>query len=135
MRSRKTLTTKAAHAPQRGWHQAFAVLALVFFAFQSYVTQTHIHLLWQGAPDAFVQAIAAAPHLQKQTPDKLPPGNNPATCPICQDMLLAGHFTSPAGIALFLPARIAVAPAILLASPSFVGATSHSWYGRAPPQH
>lgn len=118
----------------RSWRQAIASLALVFFAFQSYLTQTHIHLLWQDAPDAYAQAIGAGLGAQPAH-GKLPPADNPASCPICQDMLLAGHFTTPAAISLLMPAQIATMIAIAAATPVFVAAVSHNWRGRAPPQH
>lgn len=130
----KAMRTGARRALPRGWHQAFAALALILFAFQSYVTQTHVHLLWQGAPERFADAPGGAGHLTRQTPSKRPPADNPATCPLCQGLLLSGHFTSPGGIVLLLPHWIGLSTAILAAVPALVAAASHSWYGRAPPR-
>ena len=134
MRFGRSITARRRRTSRRGWNQAFAALALFLFAFQNYVTQTHIHLLWQGAPAAFVQAIGGGAQLQKQAPANQSPADNPANCPICQDLLLVGHFTSPAAITLFLPALVALPVATILATPVFVAATSHDWQGRAPPR-
>lgn len=120
----------------RGWRQAIASLALVFFAFQSFVTQTHIHVLWRGAPDAYAHTLPGGVGAQPvPSRDRLPPADNPATCPICQDMLLAGHFTAPGTIVLAMPQQIAASIAITAAIPAFVTAISHHWRGRAPPRH
>lgn len=119
-----------------GWRQAIASLALVFFAFQSFLTQTHIHLLWQGAPSAYAQPLASAFDARPApAQNRLPPADNPATCPICQDMLVAGHFTAPGAIALVMPQQIAAYIAITAAIPAFAATISHHWRGRAPPRH
>ena len=118
----------------RGWRHAVASLVLVLFAVQNYVTQTHIHFL-RDAPGAGVQAITAG-FAANPIPshNRLPPADNPATCPICLDLALAGHFTTPGAIALALPPLVALPVAITLAVPAFVAAVSHIWQGRAPPQ-
>lgn len=116
----------------RGWRQAIASLALIFFAFQGYLTQTHIHLLWQGAPGVYAQRQTAKP---APTPNQFPPADDPANCPICQDMLLAGHFTTPGAIIFMLPDPIAIPIAIAREVSAVKAAVSHSWQGRAPPAH
>lgn len=121
-------------ARARGWRQAIASLTLVLFAFQSYLTQSHVHLLRQDAPAASIQATdpGAVPARDR---GKLPPAGDPATCPICLDMVLAGHFTAPGIFVLPMPAQIATTIAAAIAIPAFVAAVSHIWRGRAPPQH
>ncbi len=115
------------------WHQAFATLALILFAFQNYVTQTHIHLLWQGAPGVQVQAMGAQAQ-QSPAPSKKAPADDPANCPICQDVLLAGHFTAPAVIPVLPPALIVAALQPVQLATIAIATASHSWHGRAPPQ-
>lgn len=121
-------------AQAQGWRHAIASFTLVLFAFQSYLVQTHIHPLWQGAPGAIVQPNNSAAQ-PAPAGGKLPPADNPATCPICLDMMLAGHFTAPGTIALPMPAQIAMFVAIAAAAPVHVAAISHIWLGRAPPQY
>lgn len=120
----------------RDWHHAVASLALIIFAFQSYVTQTHVHLLWHGAPNAAIQASNGQTQLHRTpAPNQKNPFDDPATCPICQDMALVGHFTMPAIIPVPPPAFLAIASETFLALPVIVPRPSHDWHGRAPPQH
>ncbi len=119
--------------PGRGWHRAVASLALVLFALQSYVTQTHIHFL--NAAPSTAQSVPGGVAVKAPAHGKLPPADNPATCPICQDMALAGHYTAPGAILLTLPPLVAMPVAVLLEVPRFVATVSHIWLGRAPPQH
>lgn len=123
-------------AEARRWRRAVASFTLVLFAFQSYLVQTHVHLLRQGVPGAIVQTNASGFSVQP-TPagGKLPSDDKPATCPICLDMALAGHFTAPGAIALPLPPQIATLAVFASAVPGYVAAVSHIWLGRAPPKH
>lgn len=97
-----------------------ALLLLMTFSLQSYLTQTHIHF---------------APSLtQKGAPGKLPGKDDPANCPVCQEMVQAGHFVTPAAAALLLPsAQVSI---VEIATPVAViaQAASHTWRSRAPPQ-
>ena len=112
------------------WHRTLASLALVVFALQSYVTQTHIHFLGLGLPAGAITTAYKAPPSGKQNPF-----DNPQTCPVCQDLALVGHFTTPAAIAVLPPVFLAVAPAVLPRLAIVVPAPSHSWQSRAPPRH
>lgn len=114
----------------RGWHHAIASLVLILFAIQSYVTQTHIHFLNAST----LQSVSGGVAIKAPAHGRLPPADNPATCPICQDMALAGHYTAPGAILLTLPPLVAMPVAVLLGVPRFVAAISHIWQGRAPPQ-
>ncbi len=116
------------------WRQTFAALALALFAFQNYVTQTHVHLLWRGAPEAFAQSLGLAHVRQTPAPGQHQPADDPANCPICQDIALAGHFTSPGTIAIPPPVFMAISGQLVLALPAFVSVASHDWQGRAPPR-
>lgn len=121
-----------AAASIRGWRQALIFLALIAFAFQGYVVQTHIHF----APGTFAATDGDEHAVSGKTSDhhdKLPPNENPANCPICQEMLAYGQFVTPSAQAL-LPPTIAVSTiAIVETALPFIFAPSHSWRGRAPP--
>lgn len=120
-----------------GWRLAVLTLALITFALQSYITQTHIHFASTQAfglsGDNFVPT--AKPATGKTAPSKQTPSNDdPANCPLCQAAAHSGQFVTPAAIGFSLPSEaIAIVPlaiAVLAASAS----VSHSWQGRAPPR-
>jgi hypothetical protein len=109
-----------------GWRFALTMLALVSFAFQTYLFQTHIHF----TPETEAQ-FAGVGHVPGH--DKYPPSQDPANCPICQEILHSGQFVSPAAQAL-LPPMVAVSTIALVdAALPFIVALSHDWRGRAPP--
>lgn len=97
-----------------------ALLLLVTFSLQSYLTQTHIHT---GS------AVA-----QKQAPGKLPNKDDPANCPICQEMLQAGHFVTPSAASLLLPSAQVSVFRIVTRAVVVAQSASHAWRSRAPPQ-
>jgi hypothetical protein len=109
------------------------------FAFQSYVTQTHIHFAGEAAVDIFAPvekspASAKIAPQGKQNPDKYPPKDDPANCPICQEVMHTGAFVMPDFVALLLPSQpISIVP-IVIALPAAIEAVSHAWQGRAPPR-
>jgi len=109
---------------------AISVLMLLTFALQSYVTQTHIHLA-QGSFASYSELGAA----KKQLPDKFPAQDDPANCPICQEILHGGQFVTPTAAAALLPCLsvsiIAIVAHIVVAPE----ATSHTWQSRGPPQN
>jgi len=114
------ISLNAASGPKSAVRVFFALLLLMTFSVQSYLTQTHIH---------FAPSMA-----QKQAPGKLPSKDDPANCPVCQEMMQAGHFVTPAAASLLLPsAQVSV---IEIATPVAViaQAASHAWRSRAPPQ-
>lgn len=106
-----------------GWRLAVLYAAMLAFALQSYVFQTHIHFL----PQAAVAGTQGGHH------DKFPANDDPANCPLCQEILHSGHFITPAAQFL-LPPTVAVSTILLVdkALPHVL-APSHSWRGRAPP--
>ena len=111
----------------------------VAFVLQSYVTQTHIHFT-----AAIEQALAADVSQSVSTGarhvstwfgdrDRQPAKEDPARCPICQEILYAGYYVAPTA-AVFLPPNLAVSTiAIVEGERAFVSAYSHNWQGRAPP--
>jgi hypothetical protein len=119
-----------------------AALALIAFAFQSYVTQTHIHVPpVLGATSKIVPATDAGAAKKSTSTQKHAPNNNgpandePVKCPLCQAVGYAGHFVTPsAASALLLPASaISILPLLLALIPPRE-TPSHSWRGRAPPR-
>lgn len=104
--------------------------ALLTFALQSYVAQTHIHL----APGSFASysELGAA---KKQLPDKFPAQDDPANCPICQEILHSGQFVTPTAASILLPSLSVSIIAIVTHIVAAPEATSHTWQSRGPPQH
>lgn len=111
-----------------GWRLVVASVALVAFALQSYIVQTHIHF----APD--VEARLAGVHgTASHHHDRYPANEDPANCPICQELLHSGTFVAPAP-EIFLPPFVPVSAVVAAATAlPIVIAPSHSWQGRAPP--
>ena len=108
-----------------GWRLVVIYAAMLAFAFQGYVLQTHIHF---APATAIADTQGASGHH-----DKFPANDDPANCPICQEILHSGHFVTPAAAALLLP-TLAVSTIALVDQPlPVVAAPSHSWRGRAPP--
>jgi Protein of unknown function (DUF2946) len=101
---------------------ALALLLLVAFTLQSFVTQVHVH----GA------TWSVAAHQQK--PDKQPTGDDQSGCPICQVIAHSSHFIAPS---VAVPAPLATAMFFFVAaqdSAAISQATSHDWRSRAPPK-
>jgi hypothetical protein len=107
---------------------ALVAFTLLVFAFQTYVTQTHIHL----APDAF--GATTTLHAQKLPPDKFPARDDPANCPICQEILHAGQFITPQAAAVLLPSVVVSVIAIVIPIAATSGIASHAWQSRGPPR-
>ncbi len=134
-------TVQRRPASSGGWRLLVAGLALIAFALQSYLTQTHIHL----APPAIsaehsgagLLANASGPTLkihQRTAPKGKAPGDdNPAKCPLCQAVGYAGHFVTPVAAAFLLPtAAISMLP-LATAILSSRETPSHNWQSRGPP--
>jgi hypothetical protein len=82
---------------------------------------------------AAVTPMTPGPTTVQSHNDNQPAPDNPATCPLCQEMLHSGSFVMPAAIGALPPglAFSAVVPA--LAQRIGLHFLSHNWYGRAPP--
>jgi hypothetical protein len=83
------------------------LVALLAFALQSYVVQTHIH--FQGNSDfglAIAKNVAAdakAANTELSKHNQKPAEQDPAHCPICQEFLHAGQYlATPPVVALLL---------------------------------
>ena len=103
---------------------AFVLLALVV---QGYATQTHIHKQNSATVSTALKAGGSPKH------DNFPVNDDPANCPICQQITHAGQFVAPAWLVPFLLvlaiSRIEIAT---LAVPHF-DSVSHNWRSRGPP--
>jgi hypothetical protein len=100
------------------------LLAVLAFAFQSYVTQTHIH---DDLPQASGIVKSHAP-LHGKAP------LNPASCPFCQSVALAGAFVSPANVLFHLPLAWVLSVAHVFTARAASGTIAHDWQSRAPPR-
>jgi hypothetical protein len=101
------------------------LFALLIFAFQGYLVQTHIH----GTPAPQHQVHASSP----ARPAPVDP-YDPASCPLCQEIIHAGAFVTPvvAGLPFQLD-WIAFAAITLLPDP-VTARRSLNWQSRAPPR-
>jgi hypothetical protein len=126
---------------ERGFAYRIAVtfVALLAFTLQSYVTQTHIHLEAQPNLGFSISKDAASDTASKATPtqnrehDRYPPGDDPAHCPFCQEMLYAGCFLAPAPVAVFQLTFSVILVAIVREISVALSPVSHTWRGRGPP--
>jgi Protein of unknown function (DUF2946) len=114
--------------PRRLLLTGFMLLA---FLLQSYATQTHIHQREdiQAATSVKLDGAAASAH-GKPAPTPV----NPDNCPLCQ-MLYGGQHVAPDALIFFLPTMAVSIIEIAEAFTPHYDAVSHSWRGRAPPQH
>jgi hypothetical protein len=136
---RSRSSAKALAAPSRRLILTF--FCLLAFSFQSYISQTHIHI--PGTTDPGISASAAtkssaladakASASKTGKTKRVPLGDDPSNCPLCQAVLHAGLFLTPALLVLVLPdTRNAVGPAPIFSS-RHEGALSHAWRSRGPP--
>ena len=128
MRHRR-VTAKRTTAPNA--RQLFAALALLVFAVQNYVLQTHVH---PPAELASLSMGGTRVALSWRKPAKANPLDDPATCPLCQDLALAGHYTTPGAIVLLAPFAGLIAKLICHSEDRPIGRGRPGFYGRAPPR-
>ena len=108
---------------------------LFAFALQSYAVQTHIHeqlnLPVHGKSSTVDGADAQKADGQKPG---APAKDAPDDCPLCQ-LLYGGQYVAPDALVFFLPLVAVRSIETELAALPHYDAVSHSWRGRAPPQH
>jgi hypothetical protein len=115
---------------------AVTFLALFSFTVQSYLTQTHIHIPPALAHLGVVGGVAGKAPASKASnipKDKYPASEDPANCPLCQEIMHAGLYVVPAAAALVLPTVAAVVAVPFIETVTHFRAPSHIWQGRAPP--
>jgi hypothetical protein len=111
-------------------------LALFAFTCQNYLTQTHIHVWRASGTDTQLAADSGGKSLAGSTvpKDKYPADQDPANCPICQEMVHAGPVIVPVAVAIVLPALPALGLVATAETARHFNAPSHNWQGRAPPK-
>jgi hypothetical protein len=120
-------------APRRdALRLAITFATLLAFIFQTLIVQTHIHV---ASP---VGAKASPFSIEKslepgQKSDKFPPADDPANCPICQELLHAGTFVTPALTALLVSTVVTVVHMVVAEIATTEVVYSHGWKSRAPP--
>ena len=120
----KVLRSRTAGLPR--WRLALVQLVLAVFVLQTYVIQTHIHF----SPAVLAQLTGKS----ESHHDHWPANDDPANCPLCQEIIHSGSFVTPT-VQFLLPPTLAVSTITLIdqALP-FIFAPSHSWQGRGPPR-
>lgn len=109
------------------WRRLLVAFLLLTLVAQGYVSQTHLHGLF---PDT---AASQANHAPGN--DKYPLNDDPARCPVCQQIVHGSQFVAPAWLTPFLLVlAISTIEIVDIALPHF-NAVSHSWRGRGPPLH
>ena len=111
---------------------ALTLVAALAFFLQSFVTQTHIHAPPSSA--AKTVALVSPDDLGKTGKrDRFPANDDPANCPLCQELVHAGHYVTPAFALLVQPSE-RIAHVVPTAEPAAAdSAISHAWRSRAPP--
>lgn len=108
-----------------------AVLVTLLFAFswQSFVAETHQHLLSDTGTTITLGKSAGG---EQQKPAK-PSPLDPANCPVCREIAHAGSYLLPTPVSIDAPAPLffwfATATLLGLA----LASRSHRWQSRAPP--
>ena len=119
---------QSAIAPLHVLRRFVTLAALLVFTWQCILVQSHVH-----GP----QAVPSGSHVVKVSAPVAPAGpdnDDPANCPLCQEMLHAGTYVTPVAAILYLPVA-----AVFIAAPVFAAVRqrvtpSHNWQGRAPPR-
>ena len=120
------------------FRRLIAVFALVVFALQSYVVQTHVHLLPEirtgfAIANKNTPSNAQSAPSEKHEHDRHPPSDDPDHCPICQEILYFGSFVMPFLPTLAPPVTIAAPASCIIFVRTIVKVTAHNWFCRGPP--
>src|ERR1700742_1664569 len=116
---------RAIQGPAAACRRLAMLFALLAFAFQAYVVQTHIH---EQPTTSFLNSHLSAP-AQPAPSDPLAPGN----CALCQAILHAGAAITPDTTPLVLPLSGIVTTLAIARLPSAALAPQTGWQSRAPP--
>jgi hypothetical protein len=120
-----TRPTRAISSSPSAFRRVVMLFALLAFALQAYLVQTHIH----GQPGVLSLKTHVSAPVQPAPFDPLAPAN----CALCQEILHAGTAIAPdnSQLALLLT-WIAMAPAVALLPAEPIALTT-GWHSRAPP--
>jgi hypothetical protein len=105
------------------------LVAMLAFALQSFVTQTHIHADPQGIGHTLQIADRQSP-----SHSKAPVDQSRADCPFCQAIVHAGAFVSPSAPLLSLPFVWIQTVVLVFTASTASRAIAHDWQSRAPPR-
>ena len=138
MRKALRASTRTRKATRLVAPRLLLLVTLLAFSTQTYLTQTHIHWLSERqisvtqAHDHFVGRDFArgTPNDHK---DGYPANEDPANCPLCQELIHAGQFVTPAAAALSLSFISISVIEVAVSSATLVRTVTHIWRGRAPP--
>ncbi|HEY4265992.1 MAG TPA: hypothetical protein VGM72_11790 [Micropepsaceae bacterium] len=126
---------------------AFVFLALAALAIQLFVVQTHIHIPQAQGRSESVSIVTLAKTLiagpqdqgagqQANLPrDKYPINEDPSNCPLCQELVHSGQFVQSVAVLSHISFWVSVHFIPLSEALPRLFIVSHSWQGRAPPQH
>ena len=78
------------------WRRFLVASIILALVVQGYATQTHLHKQDGSTISAALKAGETPRH------DNLPANDDPANCPVCQQILHAGQFVAPAWLLPFL---------------------------------
>jgi len=120
--------TKLARRPS-AWRWFLVAALLLTLVVQGYATQTHLHKQNGSTVSAALTAGGMPKH------DNFPVNDDPANCPVCQQILHAGQFVAPAWLLPFLILAAVSTIEITTAVLPHYDTVSHSWRGRGPPLH
>ena len=111
-------------APPRKWVTALVLLA---FFVQSLAIQTHVH---QNVGPAAIKAAA----LGETGPTPIKSQDPLDQCRLCQEMVHAGSFFTPAVVTLVAGLSFTAATFAIVRAPPERSATAFAWRSRAPPR-
>lgn len=129
--------TTAMPKPRTVSRTRLAVSLFVFLAvlFQSYATQTHIHIPRAAGVDLKLALGGgeAPARSQNGDHDKYPANEDPANCPLCQEAVHSGAFITPAALAVWSLLAFVVLRWFAPPARHHLAPPSHDWRGRGPP--
>ncbi|HTQ14809.1 MAG TPA: DUF2946 family protein [Rhizomicrobium sp.] len=105
-------------------------VAAIALLFQSYVTQTHIHV--SGNAKRAAAPVGAVGDLERNKGGQ-PSKGDPAHCPLCQAIAYSAHFVAPLPIVALLPTQMTWMARISQTLRVPIAFSSHNWRQRAPP--
>ena len=122
------------------------LMGLLAITIQSLVVQTHIHIPQGAGRSASLSLVTlagtfvAGPAQTAENPaavprDKYPINEDPSNCPLCQEVAHSGQFVQSAAVLAHFPMWVSVHFIVFSDVLPSLFIVSHSWQGRAPPQH
>jgi len=117
-----------------------ACFALLAFLLQGFALQTHIHqqiqpVIAKLAPAADGQATLSAAKPLGQQPLKTHDPLDQSNCRLCQELVHAGSYVTPAALAFVAGLDWITAHIPVPAPDSGTPAQAFAWQSRGPPQH